>query len=138
MFDYDWWHGQAFQSHVAYAKRRCAENKYPGIESQATGPDTEFGRYLAGLDARIIICLRDGLNYEINRLVDVGASSYLTVECVPGDESQRHLTPILAVPFDEIVRVEVVGIHPSEKHSDGPHITGFRAMPEPSPQDRDD
>jgi len=37
---------------------------------------------------------------------------------------------VVAVPFDDIVRVEIFAVHPSEKPENLPLITGFRSSPD--------
>ena len=133
MFDYDWWHGPLLAKQQEEAKRRCTVKTFPDVDPATAEPDSEFATFLAELETRIIICLRDGLHYEVRELVDVGSSSYLTAECVPGDDAQQDLAPVIAVPFDEIVRVEVIAFHPSKRPGEGPHITGFRGGPDGLP-----
>jgi hypothetical protein len=136
MFDYDWWHGQALQHQIEHATLSCARKKFPDADPATAGADSDLVRYKAELEARILVYLRDGFSYEIAQVVDLGSRSYLTVDCVPGDEAYRVGTFIVAIPFEEIVRVEVFAVHPSQKPSESPHITGFRAAPE-SPPSRD-
>lgn len=137
MFDYDWWHGGPLHRQIEQAKLRCAARKFPDVDPAAGEGNDELRRYKSELEARILLYLRDGFSYEVSRLVDVESRSYLTVECIPGDEAYRVGTFVVAIPFDEIVRVEVFAVHPSEKPSDWPHITGFRAAPE-GPTSRDE
>ncbi|HUW81539.1 MAG TPA: hypothetical protein VMZ31_01935 [Phycisphaerae bacterium] len=136
MFDYDWWHGQPLQQQIEHAKLRCAQRKFPDVDPSQPGQDSDFARFKGVLEARILVYLRDGFSYEIAEMVELGPRSYLTVECVPGDDAYRVGTFVVAIPFEDIVRVEVFAVHPTEKPSDSPHITGFRAAPD-SPPPRD-
>jgi len=130
MFDYDWWHGPALQRQLEQAKDKCVQKQFPDADLGSVDPDSEVGRFKSDVEARILIYLRDGFSYEIAEIVDVGSRSYLTVECVPGDDAYRVGTFVVAIPFDEIVRVEVFAVHNRDKPSDAPHITGFRHAPE--------
>jgi hypothetical protein len=53
---------------------------------------------------------------------------------MPVDERYKVGAFVVTVPFEEIVRVEVFAVHPTEKPDDLPQITGFRGHPEPSRQ----
>jgi hypothetical protein len=46
------------------------------------------------------------------------------------DEHYKVGAFVVTVPFDELVRVEVYAVHPSEKPENSPQITGFRASSE--------
>ena len=62
--------------------------------------------------------------------MDVGLKGMLTFECEPVDEQYKVGAFVVSVLFEEIVRVEVFAVHPSEKPEDTPMITGFRNRPE--------
>ncbi len=131
MFNYDWFHGAAFEQQKEEAKRRCALQHYP-----QTDPDDRFqnerrARFLGEVDCRTLIYLRDGFSYEIRGIASVNTKSHLVFECVPVDEQYKVGAFVVTVPFEEIVRVEVFAVHPSEKPDDLPQITGFRGYAEP-------
>ncbi len=54
------------------------------------------------------------------------------------DEQYRVGSFIVSVPYDELIRVEVFAVHPSEKPEDVPLITGFRTGPNDPAATRDD
>jgi hypothetical protein len=135
MFNYDWWHSPARQLLVDQAKLRCAQHRFPDTTSLDAPADSDAGRFLAELEVHTIIYLRDGFSYEMNRLVDAESKSYMVCEVVPMEESWQPGGFVVSLPFEEIARVEVFAIHPSDKPSETPHITGFRAPVEPPPRD---
>jgi hypothetical protein len=72
-------------------------------------------------------------------LVDIGMRSMLSFECEPVDEQYKVGSFVVSVLFEEIVRIEVFAVHPSEKPDDMPVITGFRNSPsDPRDMSRDD
>ena len=73
--------------------------------------------------------MRDGFSYELKQIADVDTKSHLVFECVPVDEQYKVGAFIVTVPFEELVRVEVYAVHPTEKPEDLPQITGFRVGP---------
>jgi hypothetical protein len=79
---------------------------------------------------RSLVYLRDGFSYELKEMVDMESKTHLTFECEPVDDHYKVGAFVVSVPFDEIVRVEVFAVHPSEKPEDMPLITGFRARPD--------
>ncbi len=137
MFDYDWFYGVQFERQKQEAKRRCAIKKLSQAGSSPPIDEAEVGRLCAELETRTLMYLRDGFSYELKDLAEVESKSHLTFECEPVDEHYKVGAFIVSVPFDDIVRVEVFAVHPSEKPEDVPMITGFRTSPE-QPVPRDD
>ncbi len=135
MFDYDWFGGAAFEQQKRDAKLRCVRKHFPEVRPDA--PTDAYKRFYEELEARVLIYLRDGFSYEFKELATVDSRSNLTFECEPADEHYKVGTFLVAVPFEEIVRVEVYAVHPSEKPEDVPLITGFRSAPE-GPVPRED
>ncbi len=76
-------------------------------------------------------CIFDGFSYEVKQFAEVNSKSHLVFECEPVDEQYKVGAFVVTVPFEEIVRVEVFSVHPSEKPDDMPQITGFRHYQEP-------
>ena len=64
-------------------------------------------------------------------MVDLDSTALLAFECEPVDEQYKVGAFVVSLTFDEIVRVEVFAVHPSEKPEDLPQITGFRTFGEP-------
>ena len=139
MFDYDWFCGPAFQQQQDEAQWRCALRKFPDRDPDSLRDDPEFTKCLEGLEVRRLIYLRDGFSYELKSMADLDSKTHLTFECEPVDDHYKVGAFVVSVPFDEIVRVEVFAVHPSEKPEDMPLITGFRNRPnppnEPAPPD---
>lgn len=135
MFNYDWFHGGGLQRLIEHAKDRCAARRFPESARQGNG-SADYERYRNELETRIILYMKDGLTYEMREMVDVGMSSALTFECVPVDDNYKVGAIVLVVPFEDIARVEVFAVHPSEKPADSIRIPGFRsAATEPLPRD---
>ena len=130
MFDYDWFHGPAYQDQVEEAKRRCTVYKFPDLDPSEGEPPEEARNFFNELESRTLIYLRDGFSYEVRGMAEVGSKSHLVFECVPVDDRYKVGAFVVTVPFDEIVRVEVFAVHPSQKPDDLPQITGFRGHPE--------
>lgn len=137
MFDYDWFHGPAFREQIEQSRYRCALKKFPDITPQQAETSEEFRRFLSELEVRILIYLRDGFSYEVKEIVESPTKRHFTFECEPVDEQYKVGSFVVSVPYDEIVRVEVFSVHPTEKPEDMPIITGFRAPPPEGPP-RDD
>ncbi len=130
MFDYDWFHGSAFTQQLTEAKMRCALLHF-GLETRENlDADEHAKQFMEELEVRSLIYLRDGFSYEVKSFATVDSKSHLTFECEPVDESYKVGAFVVTVPFEEIVRVEVFAVHPSEKPEDSPQITGFRAAGE--------
>jgi hypothetical protein len=128
MFNYDWFHGSGLRRQIDEAKERCAGRKFPDArKSKAGNGNTEFQKYKEALETRIILYLKDGLSYEMREMADIGISSALAFECTPVDENYQVGAYVIVVPFEDIARVEVFAVHPSEKPQENIRIPGFRA-----------
>ncbi len=141
MFDYDWFEGTPYQQQMDDARWRCAMHRFPEVDRDAADNHKEFQEFLDKLEVRTLIYPRDGFSYELKDLADVDSKSHLTFECEPIDDHYKVGAFVVAVPFDDIVRVEVFAVHPTEKPEDMPLITGFRSGPEagmPREGQRDD
>ncbi|MGB2987545.1 MAG: hypothetical protein WBE26_16900, partial [Phycisphaerae bacterium] len=132
MFDYDWFHGAAYQQQKQEAKWRCALHHFPDVDPEHAREHKELMEYHSGLEERTLIYLRDGFSYEIKQIANVNSKSHLVFECMPVDEQYKVGAFVVTVPFEELVRVEVFAVHPGEKPDDLPQITGFRSFTEPS------
>ncbi len=130
MFNYDWWHGEMRSFQIEQARLHCVQRRHPETASLDLPADSDAGRFLAALEVHTVIYLRDGFSYEMARVLDSPTRSYMMCEVVPFEESWRVGAFIVAVPFEDIVRVEVFAIHPAEKPHETPHITGFRVGPD--------
>ncbi len=133
IFDYDWFTGPGFQRQKDEAKHRCARKRFPQLSTGDASRDGEYEAFFKELEVRILVYLRDGFSYELKELVDLGVRSLLTFECEPIDEQYKVGAFVVSLLFEEIVRVEVFAVHPSEKPDDMPHITGFRTSPSAPP-----
>ena len=131
MFDYDWFHGPAFQQQRSEAKRRCTLKRFPDADPEKLEASEELKEFHSKLEDRTLIYLRDGFSYEVKGIADVDTKAHLVFECEPVDDQYKVGAFIVTVPFDEIVRVEVFAVHPTEKPEDMPQITGFRTANEP-------
>jgi len=100
--------------------------------------NVEAEQFYTELEVRMLIYLRDGFSYEVKQVADVLTKSHLVFECEPVDEQYKVGAFVVSVPFEEIVRVEVFAVHPSEKPIDLPQITGFRGYAEPVDQKHPD
>lgn len=132
-FNYDWWFAGAYHERVEIAKRRCARNRFPDLAPEKIGHTAPSKAFLAHLDARTIVYLRDGFSYEIKELLQHPTTSTLSFECMPADEAYKVGCFVVTVPFEEIVRVEIFAVHPDEKPEDMPSIKGF-ASPQGTPR----
>jgi hypothetical protein len=131
MFDYDWFHGAALDQQEAEAKRRCAVQHFPDFSPEEFAHRSDVSEFLQELEVRRLIYLRDGFSYELKSIAKVASKTHLTFECEPVDEQYKVGAFVVAVPFEEITRVEIFAVHPDEKPEDMPAITGFRSKPEP-------
>lgn len=139
LFNYDWFTGAAFEAQKQQSKQRCARRRFPEVTDETAAKHRDYQAFLGQLETRTLIYLRDGFSYEMKEMISIGLhSSLLTFECEPVDEQYKVGSFIVTVPFDEIIRVEVFAVHPSEKPEDVPLITGFRTSPSDSPFARDD
>ncbi len=133
-FDYDWFHGLAFEAQKEEARRRCADKKFDHLTPEQREVDPDCLSFLEELEVRALIYLRDGFSYEMKELVELGSTSMLAFECEPVDEHYKVGSFVVTLTFEEIVRVEVFAVHPTEKPEDTPLITGFRSgVPQGSP-----
>ncbi len=131
MFNYDWFHGPVFEQQKEEAKRLCALKRFPDVDPQHACENKELMKFHSELEERTLIYLRDGFSYEVRQITDIESKSDLVFECVPIDEQYKVGAFVVTLPFEEIVRVEVFAVHPSEKPEDLPQITGFRTPAEP-------
>lgn len=139
MFNYDWFHGQAYAQQKLMARLQCALQRFPDVDPSAGEPGEEFTRFHDELEERTLVYLRDGFSYEVRDIPEVETKSHLVFQCVPVDEQYKVGAFIVTVPFEEVVRVEVYAVHPDEKPNDLPQITGFHSAgdaPEPGPEGR--
>jgi hypothetical protein len=128
MFNHDWFHRGGLSKLVEASKRRCTEKHFESEEAD----ESDREAYCAVLETRTILYMKDGLTYEMNKLVDIGQTGCLGFECIPVDESYRVGAIVIVCPFEDIARVEVFAVHPDEKPQEQFRITGFRATsPEP-------
>jgi hypothetical protein len=132
MFNYDWFHGPAFEQQKEEAKRLCCNSHFPDLDRGETHKHEELTKFRSELEIRTLLYLRDGFSYEVRGIAEVTSKSHLVFECVPVDEHYKVGAFVVTLPFEEIARVEVFAVHPSEKPDDLPQITGFRGYPEPS------
>ncbi|MBU0717504.1 MAG: hypothetical protein KJ749_04580 [Planctomycetes bacterium] len=132
MFDYDWFHGPAYDHQCLVAAQRCTLRHFPDRDETTLDSDPEMGDFQSELELRTLIYLRDGFSYEIKQFAEVPSKSHLVFECEPVDDHYKVGAFVVTVPFEEIVRVEVFAVHPSEKPEDMPQITGFRHYQEPA------
>ncbi len=128
MFNYDWFNGPGLRRQIDEAKQRCSAKKFPAMrEGKERNGNPEYQKYKDELETRIILYLKDGLSYEMREMADIGTSSALAFECVPVDENYQVGAYVIVVPFEDIARVEVFAVHPSEKPTENLRIPGFRA-----------
>ena len=137
MFSYDWFHGPAFQEQRNEARWRCTAKRFKHLEAEELEKSDEAQAFHDELVVRSLVYLRDGFSYEIKDMAELESKTHLTFECEPVDELYKVGSFVVAVPFDEIVRVEVFAVHSSEKPEDMPLITGFRSKPETSEPSRE-
>ena len=130
MFDYDWFNGLPFRQQRQDARWRCAQRRFPEADRSAMDDNQEVRSFMEELVVRSLLYLRDGFSYEFKEMAGVDSKNHLTFECEPVDEHYKVGSFVVAVPFDEIVRVEVFAVHPSERPEDMPLITGFSGRPE--------
>jgi len=131
MFNYDWFHGIAYDQQLMEARMRCVRKKYPEATPDDYENSAEMQEFEEALDTRTLVYLRDGFSYEVRDFAQLQSKSHLAFECEPVDEHYKVGAFVVSVPFDEIVRVEVFAVHPDEKPNDSPQITGFRHYQEP-------
>ena len=130
MFDYDWFHGTAFEQQLSEARARCAKLNFPDLAADQQAKDSDFAAFHENLLVRTLIYLRDGFSYEVKEIAEVASKSHLVFECEPVDQQYKVGAFVVTLPFEEIVRVEVFAVHPDSKPEDFPQITGFHASPD--------
>lgn len=138
LFNFDWWFDGAFQQRLDEAKKRCAQNHFPGVDVAKANGDTAYLEFYGQLEARTIVYLRDGFSYELKEIIRQSNTACLTFECMPADESYKVGCFVVTVPFDDIVRVEIFAVHPQEKPEDMPSIKGFGSAQGPPGQRMED
>lgn len=132
-FNYDWFHSPAFEQQKIEARWRCMLRKFPDLDRDDLRKNDELAEFHDDLEIRTLIYLRDGFSYEVKSIANVDSKAHLVFECEPVDDQYKVGAFVVTVPFEELVRVEVFAVHPSEKPDDLPQITGFRAYNEPPP-----
>ncbi len=133
MFDYDWFHGAQFDEQQTEAQWRCSLRRFPDLDREDAFENNEFREFAMALKVRTLVYLRDGFSYELKGLADVTSKSHLVFECEPVDDHYKVGSFVVAVPFEDISRVEVFAVHPEEMPEDMPSITGFRGRVEAPP-----
>lgn len=123
VFNHDWWHGGALERQKDQAKLACAVNRFGGA-FDPNGSDAS-AQFFRELETRVVVYLRDGFSYEIKRLVPMESSAFLAFECVSPDENYRVGAFVVSVNYEEVQRVEVFAVHPSERPDETPAIKGF-------------
>lgn len=131
MFNYDWFHGRAYEQQIHEAEWRCVARRFPDVDRERLEANEEAQAFRKEVEARTLVYLRDGFSYEVKQFAELNSKSHLVFECEPVDEQYKVGAFVVTVPFEEIVRVEVFAVHPSEKPDDMPQITGFRHYQEP-------
>ncbi len=128
MFDYDWFHGPAYEQQQQSARRRVALRQYPDVSADAVSDHADCRAFMEALECRTLIYLRDGFSYEIGALADdVSSKVHLTFESEPSDDLYKVGAFVVTVLFEDICRVEVYAVHPTDKPENKPMITGFRS-----------
>lgn len=125
IFDHDWWRGGAFDRQLCNAREACTRNRFPDTPADGPAPESPAARFMADLETRTVVYVRDGFSYEIKRLIDMSTTAYLTIECMPSDPVFRVGAFVLSVPYEEICRVETFAVHTSERPEESPAIKGF-------------
>jgi len=138
LFNHDWWFGTAYRERIDEAKRRCTRSHFPGLSATDAEHDEAFQRFFSEVETRTIVYLRDGFSYELKSLVETRTTGSLTFECMPADDAYKVGAFVVAIPFDEIVRVEIFAVHPKEKPEDMLAIKGFSSAQAPQPGKRPD
>jgi len=128
-FDYDWFNGVTYERQKEQARRRCAIKRFAHLAPEVAEKRADYQAFFKELEVRTLVYLRDGFSYELKELVDLGIRSLLTFECEPVDDQYKVGAFVVSILFEEIVRIEIFAVHPSEKPEDMPLITGFRTSP---------
>lgn len=141
-FNFDWWFSAPYHARLDEAKRRCGLTHFPKLDPETAGKDKKFTRFVSELEVRTIVYLRDGFSYEIKDIIEQPTTTTMTFECMPADDAYKVGCFVVTIPFDDIIRVEVFAVHPTEKPEDLPSIKGFGNTPPPpgsaprTPKDR--
>lgn len=130
-FTYDWFHGNAYQQQQHEARYRCCVAHFPDMDPETHHENEEFRQFYEELETRCLLYLRDGFSYELRDIAEVDSKAHLTFECEPVDDQYKVGAFVVTVPFEEIARVEVFAVHPTEKPSEAPQITGFSNASKP-------
>jgi hypothetical protein len=133
VFDYDWFHGNQFAEQQEESQWRCSLRRFPELDRDDAFENDSFREFWESLKIRTLVYLRDGFSYELKELTDLPSKSHLNFECEPVDDQYKVGSFVVSVPFDDVARVEIFAVHPSEMPADMPAITGFRARGEPQP-----
>jgi len=133
-FNFDWWFSTPYLSRLEEAKRRCGLTHFPALKPEKAAEDKKFARFISELEVRTILYLRDGFSYEIKEIIEQPTTSTLTFECMPADDAYKVGCFVVTVPFEDIIRVEVFAVHPTEKPEDLPSIKGFASSQAPPVQ----
>jgi hypothetical protein len=130
LFHYDWWFGPGLAEQIELARTRCVKKHFPKADMAKLSATPDAERFCKKLEHRIILYLRDGFTYEVAEAIEAKSKSCLLAECIPGDEAWQTGVFVVAVPYEEIARVEVFAVHPQDKPQESTRITGFHHRPE--------
>lgn len=130
MFDYDWFHGHQFKEQSDEAKTRCALHRFQDVDRENCVDNPDYQEFWDTLKVRTLIYLRDGFSYEFKGFAQVDSKAHLTFECEPVDDQYKVGAFVIAIPFEDIVRVEIFAVPPDEMPIELPPITGFRGRSE--------
>jgi|CXWL01.1.fsa_nt_gi hypothetical protein len=138
-FNFDWWFESGYRERLDEARNRCAANRFPQVDAAKRDTDKDYQQFLKQIEVRTILYLKDGFSYEIKELLTTKSTQCLTFECMPSDEAYKVGCFIVTVPFDDVVRVEVFAVHPTEKPEEMMAIKGFAGSQAPgSPKRTED
>ncbi len=70
LFHYDWWFGEGLATQVDEARIRCMKRRFPDADPQNLPEDSDAGKFLAELEHRVILYLRDGFTYELGATIE--------------------------------------------------------------------
>ena len=99
MFDYDWFHGAAFQQQLDEALRRCVQHRFPDVSRDEYETNDEVQAFGSKLETRTLIYLRDGFSYEVREFAELSSKSHLSFACEPVDEHYQVGAFVAAVLF---------------------------------------
>lgn len=133
-FNFDWWFDAPYRERTDEARRRCSLSHFKDLKPEKAEKDKRFLKFFDELEVRTIVYLRDGFSYEIKEIIEQPTTTTMTFECMPADESYKVGCFVVTIPFEDIVRVEVFAVHPSEKPEDMPSIKGFGSAQVPPVQ----